>query len=1070
MQFTTQRGLAIALLLTFSVGVSAGQTPPTTTPATQRTETHEPLARALAETGWLSFPKPIIDVQHSGPTPTALDTLGSPPENAWFITRRIDGNSRPRVDPRQEEAFVRSVKAAHAGRTRLVDGGIVLLVDPAGRMWTVAEHMPHLLRCYDGKRWTYKRADGLPAGDDEPAAFARLAKEGKLLRPQYAKDGLRDLNDLGRWYAPACADGAGHLHFFAACVSADAAQRGAGGGGVHTLGPDGSWSFFRIFPAEMPRSAMPFDDLRCILHARDGAADEDLVTVAEFRLSDPVAEAHGHKVELIPQPNHRLRQQQWKPRTQEPRHGPSFYLRFDGKAWRVDRSSVGWGVYDAVHRSWPQPDGRIYISNRFGLWLQWPPKLPAERVDRMIADLVEAGDRDVLGATGALASLGRRGVPALTAAFEQASTDRSRRRLLAARQQAERVAQGEEEAVPVVGGRWRFFGAYPQATMRDGRFAFHCDRAVDAQTGQEINDCLVFFDPATEIFEIRVIDRVQWSTTDFYDRRANEPPVKNLDGTVIDLAGGLWVPGGYRCDKDGRIRRLVPPGVKLRLPHFVDANGRIYFMGDAPNQVTLHAYREAAEPAPAATRAAPTTATTQPTAEQAIENVRGLFRQPELAPPWNAWAVQERSGRTDLLLRLDGAEPTQVELPSRIDHVSAVIPLQGGCIAVGREAAAFRDGEKWHVARDVKALIELHAQRLVRMAPPRAFAADTSGERRHVSFGRRLLLASDGRGGLWFANNGVDTRQTRQMWHWRDGTFTDLWALMPLEPEVPGDGAVMTADRGRALVVQLDPTGVRPGGYWAIWRVTKGELREDNRHVPQLANSPGLHPVLLAARGPNTTFSSGLWADREGWIWSTILSETGQHWVRRLDGRVGHTPLGRTVWGQSFAQGTDGHGGDGRIWFVAGKMGDPPAVWADVSPRGEEPRFYARNDWVGKRIDGMGASAQVAVAPDGNAYLLHEAGISLLRVQKREKPATSAPVRPATRPATTRFSATRPRRITTRYIPPRRPDPNWEIIEAARGAWDHPKNDFGARVAFDETGAWFLPQEGPLIRVPLPRE
>jgi hypothetical protein len=105
----------------------------------------------------------------------------------------------------------------------------------------------------------------------------------------------------------------------------------------------------------------------------------------------------------------------------------------------------------------------------------------------------------------------------------------------------------------------------------------------------------------------------------------------------------------------------------------------------------------------------------------------------------------------------------------------------------------------------------------------------------------------------------------------------------------------------------------------------------------------------------------------------------------------------------------------------------------------------------------MGPSAQLAVAPDGRVYLLHEEGCSLLRLRKLvkdEKP--KLPIRTSTRPVRD-------------GQPPAQPIDGWEIQELARRPWDGPRNDF-SRVAFDETGVWILPTQGPLIRAPLPRE
>ena len=940
--------------------------------------------------------------------------------------------------------------------------------------------------------WRCWRADGQPAADDEPAAFAAA---GKLPQPDYAADGLRDFNDLGRWYS-GCQDSNGYRYFLASCNGRQAADTHAGGV-VHTQRPDGRWTSFRIYPAKTPRHEMRFEALRWTVHRHIVAPEQKLernllATLGEFVLPDPVAEAHGHAVEPIPPGADQLRRQQWQDHTDQPRNGPVYFLRFDGRGPRFERSSVGWGVYDMVFRAWPQPDGRIYLANRFGLWVHWPAGLQKHHVDEQIADLFELDETKQALAAETLTSMGRLAIPALEDAIGQASAESTRRRLADLVAAAGKVARGEEDAVPVVAGRWRFFKAYPQATMPDGRFAFSCERAVDVRANRVVNDCLVVFTPpgvdqdaAGESFEVRPIDRAQWNQAGFADKRANEPPVHSMDATVVDLGGGMWVPGGFRFVPGGRIARVVPPGLNVRLPHAVDPDGRVYFHSDAPNSVALFALRPDA-PAPGAGAKELFVERPREGAEVTGENVRGVFRQPDLPPPWNAWAVQERDGAADVLLRLDGPKPTPLDLPPAIRTVRAVVPVDGGCVVSGPANAGYWDGNRWEVARDVATLVQLRGAELAARVPARVFAADTSAFKFNYLYEHQLLLASDGRGGLWVAEDaptvpppgappprrGPRTRG-RSLWHWDGRRLTDLWGLLPLKPERGEDGAVMTAEQGRALIVQVESDlTLRPGGYWAVWRVTDGDLKQPRR-VPQTANQPGLVPTLLAALGPNTVFSRGLWADREGWVWSPIFSKTGEQWMRTRDNMIGPTALVRFAWPGAIAQGKQGG-----AWCVTGKMGDAPAVWADVGETGDEPKHYPRMTWVGAQLPGMGAAAQIAVAPDDKVYVLHEGGCSLVRLRRLaegEKPklptrTTVRPPRPpatqpgatqpATQPAATRPAA--PGADTAVTLP-------WEIEEVARRRWDGPRNDFG-RTAFDDTGVWFLPADGPLIRAPLPRE
>jgi hypothetical protein len=202
--------------------------------------------------------------------------------------------------------------------------------------------------------------------------------------------------------------------------------------------------------------------------------------------------------------------------------------------------------------------------------------------------------------------------------------------------------------------------------------------------------------------------------------------------------------------------------------------------------------------------------------------------------------------------------------------------------------------------------------------------------------------------------------------------------------------------------------------------------------------------------------------------------------VRRLGPKVGFTPLPRSVWQGSFAQPPDGP-----VWFATGKMGDPAIVWVDVSPNGDEPAMYPRPEWRGVAVPGMGPASQLAVGPGNRMYLLHEGGCSLLRLSKLEfgqrpklpvRRVRLAPFGAPRYPTTPRGPATTRAAMSPATVPTTRPaalgeatDDLWQIEEVARREWPAPRNQFG-RVAFDETGVWVLPEKGPLIRTPLPKE
>ena len=98
-----------------------------------------------------------------------------------------------------------------------------------------------------------------------------------------------------------------------------------------------------------------------------------------------------------------------------------------------------------------------------------------------------------------------------------------------------------------------------------------------------------------------------------------------------------------------------------------------------------------------------------------------------------------------------------MELPPELQRVAAVVPLNGGCVATGAGAAGFWSGGEWNVAPDMRTLVERHGRRFTKMLPQRVFAADTSSFIAGTqAIDHRFLLASDGRGGLWLANDRFD--------------------------------------------------------------------------------------------------------------------------------------------------------------------------------------------------------------------------------------------------------------------------------------------------------------------------
>src|SRR5690606_10392250 len=117
---------------------------------------------------------------------------------------------------------------------------------------------------------------------------------------------------------------------------------------------------------------------------------------------------------------------------------------------------IGWGVYDMVVGAWPLPDGRVLLSNRFGIWVHWP-RNAEKHVERLVRNLLGNNQRQQRLAHAELASMGAMAIPALEQAMARRGKGRAGPVIVETYEWALRVARGEKDAVPAVNGRWRMF-------------------------------------------------------------------------------------------------------------------------------------------------------------------------------------------------------------------------------------------------------------------------------------------------------------------------------------------------------------------------------------------------------------------------------------------------------------------------------------------------------------------------------------------------------------------------------------------------------------------------------------
>ena len=681
------------------------------------------------------------------------------------------------------------------------------------------------------------------------------------------------------------------------------------------------------------------------------------------------------------------------PETDAGRHGAKYTAQFDGESWRVRRIRVSDGQQGSPLAIWPQRDGSTYVVAERGLY----------QIDEPGTSLADVNLTD--------------------------------------------------QELPLIGGKWRFEGTYPQAAMPDGRLAFNCKRAVNVAANREFLNALVVFDPVREVFSATRVGEQQLDRVGAPRGWRNQLPAIGLESTIIDAERAVWLPQGLRCKYGGYMERVIPPGLELRAPDLVDDWGRVYARGreDALSYVYKPAGLEL--PLSSATgRGEDDGAGSIEAPEQIFTNVVGVFRQPELAPPWNAWAAVRRDGRTTLI-RLDGSIPTEIVPPEAVGLLRGVVPLRGGCIVVGSEGAAIWAQGGWEVAASLKDLVETHGARLLNMVPQRAWAGDLSGTAPAESFNFHLFLAGDGAGGMWLAedlplppprpNEPPGGELNRKLWHWDGKDFTDLSQLLGFTPADGHDGIIGTASEGRALIVMKHVGHSSPGALWAIWRITP-EMAAERR--PAGATKPGLFPEFLSAIGPDNRHAMQIWVDSKGSIWSPIFAQDHERWAQRMGGRRRNTSVPAAVQQGVFVQSAGGP-----VWYTSGRGNLAPMVWVDVSHYPEDDPLDEQA-WAGTHVPGMGPAAQLVVDPGGRVWLVHEKAFSLLALRRLPQDATP----PLQMTVVSMFEGnsgplgTRP-----------------AIVELARKEWATPRNRLRV-VGFDAGAIWLWADGGALLRVPLP--
>jgi hypothetical protein len=373
-----------------------------------------------------------------------------------FITRiYIDGSGRSwfetASDPDDSETPLReSVERCAAGKSKLVRGGSVLLVDRNNRFWVVSQAAPHQLLCFDGKSWTNAR---LASGE---TSLPANIPTGQFYR--------------GVFYPSSFEDSSGNLYFIGGAHERT-------GIGVHRRNPDGNWTFNLLIQPKKP----------------DELFDERPV----------FTEQAGGRIAIVRQMHER-----------DSSSVDFHVVLFDGKSWRIIEPKGCASTSHSLRSVIPLADGSIGSlcgGDRF--WVYWPDGYPSQgqtELDKLVEKLSDAELKEREGASRALVGRG----PAIVDALEKIPLDslppEGQMRLKFILHTLKAMAGGSEKESALYGGRLVFRECYLVSRPGRGKLKFYVHVCQDLRLKKTYHKVFVTVDSEGN-WDVSEIPDEQWA-------------------------------------------------------------------------------------------------------------------------------------------------------------------------------------------------------------------------------------------------------------------------------------------------------------------------------------------------------------------------------------------------------------------------------------------------------------------------------------------------------------------------------------------------------------------------------
>ncbi len=256
----------------------------------------------------------------------------------------VDGSGKPWYSADgSDRLFHQTVENAAAGKTTLIRGAHILLVDRAGRFWAMNRGGGNILHCYDGKTWTQER----------------FAVGGAVVPSTMPAD------VYGRFVDAAFEDSAGNLFFVGGWRDKTGSRYG-----IHTRRPDGTWNY-TLFPP---------------LHGYEHTLDRQLSFM----------ELPGKRVVLYPR----------FPQSDIPSADCRIYY-FNGSAWSEMNPTICKDPDHRVEAVVPLADGSICtLCSGARFWSFWPEPKSSEKLETLVVNLSDPDAKVREAAASALLARG----------------------------------------------------------------------------------------------------------------------------------------------------------------------------------------------------------------------------------------------------------------------------------------------------------------------------------------------------------------------------------------------------------------------------------------------------------------------------------------------------------------------------------------------------------------------------------------------------------------------------------------------------------------------------------------